>query len=265
MIVWNNARALNAAANTVFGVLIVAVFASSLWWLAQRPMFTLRDVAIGAAPGHPVKHINEAVLRAAGVRHIEGNFFTVDLQAVRARFEQVPWVRRANVRRIWPDGLRVDLEEHEPFATWDDGSLVNTEGELFVANLDEAEEDGSLPDLSGPQGTEKLVTQRYRELQKSLAPLQMKPVALSLSARYAWSAEMDNGLTLMLGREQGLTVSDRIARFVRAWPALVERVGEYRGPIDLRYPNGFAIRTASVDENLRPAPTEKEKPKQKAQ
>ena len=48
---------------------------------------------------------------------------------------------------------------------WDDGRLVNTRGELFVANPAEAEEDSEtpLPELSGPAGSERDVSARYLE------------------------------------------------------------------------------------------------------
>jgi cell division septal protein FtsQ len=50
----------------------------------------------------------------------------------------------------------------------------------------------------------------------------------------------------MLGREQGLATRERIERFVRVYPELVARIGQWPGTIDLRYPNGFAIRLADA-------------------
>ena len=47
---------------------------------------------------------------------LQGTFFTADLDLVRERFETVPWVRHAAVRRIWPDRLEVRVEEHAELA-----------------------------------------------------------------------------------------------------------------------------------------------------
>jgi cell division protein FtsQ len=180
-----------------------------------------------------------------------GNFFTVDLEAVRRAFETVPWVRRAQVRREWPNRLVVAVEEHQVLGSWDDGRFVNTFGELFTANAAEAEEDNrDLPELAGPAGSERDVASRYLDFKSWFARLSLVPDQVTLSPRYAWTVHFDNGtdsgLTVDLGRERdGNTVPERVLRMINAWPALVSR---WPKPtlIDLRYPNGFALRAEGL-------------------
>ncbi len=240
---WHDSRLLNALANGVFGATLLAVSAGAAWWLSQRPHFTLRSVAIEAAEGHPLRYVSAPLLRAAVARHVRGNFFAVDLEQVRATFETVPWVRRAAVRRVWPDGLVVAIEEHRPLAFWGDGRLVNTYGELFAANLAEAEEDGDLPQFSGPEGSAQQVARRYAELREAVQPLGVHPDSVTLSSRYAWTMRLDDGTTLLLGRDQGMPVERRVARWVDAYPEVVASLNRRAEVIDLRYPNGFAIRS----------------------
>ena len=223
---WHDVRLMNLAANALMAVAIGAMLAGAGWWLAQRPMFALRTVVIEpAGESLPLRHVNTTLLRAAGLRQVPGNFLTVDLGAVRDAFERVPWVRRAQVRRIWPNALRIGIEEHQPLATWADGRLVNRHGELFAANAAEAEED---------------------------APLQLHLEAVALSPRYAWSVRLDNGLTLMLGREQGLPISERVARWVALYPHVQARLNRRADTIDLRYPNGFAVHAPGALEKAPP-------------
>jgi cell division protein FtsQ len=192
------------------------------WWLVQRPGHALRSVSIDAMPGTDMRHVSSLLLGQAVRQRLKGNFFTIDLDLVRAGFEQVPWVRRATVRRIWPNRLAVSIEEHRPLALWGDGRLLNTFGELYTANLAEAEEDGPLPHFAGPPGSESRVLTRYEEMRRWLAPLGRTPQALVLSARYAWAAQLDDGTRLMLGRDQGR--ADRGAS-----GALGQRVPEGQG------------------------------------
>ena len=243
MNVWHDSRLMNALANALLGATLLAALASAAWWLSQRPYFTLRGVAIEAAEGHPLRHVSAPLLRAAVTRHVRGNFFAVDLDAVRATFETVPWVRRASVRRVWPDGLVVAIEEHRPLAFWGDGRLVNTFGELFAANLAEAEEDGDLPQFSGPEGSALQVARRYAELREAVAPLGVHPDVVALSPRYAWTMRLDDGTTLLLGRDQGMPIERRVARWVGAYPEVMASLKRRAEVIDLRYPNGFAIRS----------------------
>jgi cell division protein FtsQ len=156
----------------------------------------------------------------------------------------VPWVRTAMVRREWPNKLIVSLEEYRTLGAWgEDGSLLSVTGDVFTANLDEAEEDGPLLAFSGPEGSEKDVAARYGQIKDWFAPLSLKPAALALSDRYAWTVKMDNGMTLELGREQNInTMHDRIMRLIGVYPQLLQKMNGKIENVDLRYPNGMALR-----------------------
>lgn len=243
MNLWHNVRVLNALANAVSGATLLAVLVAGLWWLSQRPVFALASVRIAATEDHALHRVSPLLLRATVARDVRGNFFAIDLDAVRAVFETVPWVRHASVRRIWPDGLEVAIEEHRPLALWDDGRLVNTFGELFAANLAEAEEDGELPQFSGPEGSALQVARRYAQLRAQVASLHVQPDSVALSPRHAWTVRLDDGTTLLLGRDEGMPLDRRVARWVDAWPQVAASLGRRAEVVDLRYPNGFAIRT----------------------
>src|SRR5205085_11723362 len=63
---------------------------SDLWWVSQRPMFLLRAVRVESMYGLDLEHVNELTVRNSVVGKIKGNFFTTDLEQVRATFEAVP-------------------------------------------------------------------------------------------------------------------------------------------------------------------------------
>lgn len=259
MNLWHDVRLLNAIANGLMAVAVTALVVSVGAWVVQRPAFALQAVVVEpSSPEQPLQHVNRALLRSAGAARLHGNFFTVDLGAVREAFEQVPWVRRAQVRRIWPNTLRVGIEEHEPLAVWHDGRLVNTFGELFAANAAEAEADRALLEFSGPPGSEAEVMRRWQELRTQLAPLSLTPEALTLSSRYAWSARLENGTVLLLGRDQGLPIAERVARWVAVYPTVQTRLNREIAQVDLRYPNGFAMRAPGA---LDKAPPDKGGPR----
>ena len=244
MNLWHDPRALNAIANVMvmaaFGCLLLAC----IWWVGQRSTFDLLAIEVGPVSGRTLDHVDQRRMDAQGVNRLEGNFFTVGLDRVREHFEQVPWVRRAEVRRIWPNRLFVALEEHQVLARWkdDSGRFVNTHGELFSVNPAEVANHQNLLLLSGPDGSQALVARRYDELAHQLLPLSMQPVELELSDRQSWTARLDSGITLKMGRDEGLPVADRVARWVTAHPLIQARLNGRAEVIDLRYPNGFAVR-----------------------
>lgn len=239
---WQDAKTLNATANGLLAVVMLVCAAAGVWWLAQRPMFNLRVIRIESLDGAELRHISELTLRNGTQGRIKGNFFTANLDSVRSAFEVVPWVRRAAVRREWPNQLIVSLEEHEALGTWgEDGRLLSTKGDVFTANLAEAEDDHALPEFYGPDGSEKEVLARFGELRGWFAPLKLVPELISLSSRYAWTVKLDNGLSVALGREQTpTTLKERVARLTGIYPTLVGRLQNI-DTIDMRYQNGLAL------------------------
>ena len=82
------------------------------------------------------------------------------------------------------------------------------------------------------------------------SPIKAEPLSVALSGRYAWRAKLSNGTVIEFGREQNdedrAAMEARVKRFVASWPQLTQQWGKQIEYADLRYPNGFAIRTASV-------------------
>jgi cell division protein FtsQ len=246
---WHDVRALNASAGGLMALTLLACIASCVWWISQRPMFTLHSVRVESMYGIGLKHVNEVTVRNGVVGKIKGNFFTANLEQVRTTFEAVPWVRRASIRREWPDQLIVSVEEHEALGTWgEDGRLLSVKGDVFTANLAEADEDHPLPAFEGPEGSEKDVLARFAQLRSWFAPVRLVPESLSLSSRYAWTVKLDNGMRVALGREQDPnTLKARVQRLVGIYPQLVARLQEGRiDSIDMRYPNGLALASSAL-------------------
>jgi cell division protein FtsQ len=263
---WHDVRALNATASALMALTVLALIASGVWWLSQLPMFSLRAVTVESMYGIDLRHVNELTVRNGVIGKIRGNFFTADLEQVRTTFETVPWVRRATVRREWPNQLIVEVEEHEALGTWgEDGRLLSVKGDVFTANVAEADDENELPAFHGPVGSEKEVLARFSELRTLFAPVKLVPQALSLSNRYAWTVKLDNGMSVELGREQDKsTLKNRVRRLVGVYPQLVARLQEGRiDTIDMRYPNGLALSSAALSVPLdatKPVKAAKKKP-----
>lgn len=245
---WHDIKSMNSIANALFGLFALAVLAAGIWWLAQRPLFTLRVIRIESIGEEQLRHVNSSTIKGTAVPRIKGNFFTADLDNVRLAFEAVPWVRRVAVRREWPDTLIVSLEEHVPLGTWgEDGRLLSVKGDVFIANLAEAEEDGALREFSGPDGSEKDVVARFNELCDWFKPIELKPDSVQLSGRYAWTVKLDNGMTVALGREQSsTTLRERVDRLIGIYPKLMESLRNRIERVDMRYPNGLALKATGL-------------------
>ncbi|MEA5098514.1 MAG: cell division protein FtsQ/DivIB [Burkholderiaceae bacterium] len=240
---WHDIKLLNALTGALIGFCALVLLVAGLWWLAQRPMFALKVITVTGIEKPELRHVNALTVKSTVLPRVQGNFFTVNLDSLRLAFETVPWVRRATVRREWPNRLIVTIEEHQPLGTWgEDGRLLSTDGDVFTANLAEAEEDGKLFDFGGPAGSGKEVASRYQDFRLWFAPLKLSPVAVHLSDRFSWSVRLSNGMTVKLGREQsGMKLKEQVERMIQVYPQLVARMKGRIDSLDLRYPNGLAL------------------------
>jgi cell division protein FtsQ len=247
---WDEPRLLNTAASALYALALVLVVYAGTTMIAHSPVFPLRAISVQGN----LEHVNRGQIVDALQGRVSGTIFTVDVEAIRSMFQTMPWVRRAEVRRRWPDRLEVSLQEHVPLARWGqeaEGRLVNLHGEIFAGRVG-AERDAELPKFGGPAGSEQEVARRYALFRELLAPLSLEPRTVALSQRQSWQLRLSNGLTVQLGRDSEKDpVRERFARFVEVYPRTLGRLSRRLDYVDLRYSNGFALR---VPESLRAEP-----------
>lgn len=246
-------RLMNAAAAFIVTGFAVALVAAGAMWLARTSTFTLRAIEVQGL----LTRGQLPTLRTHALPELAGNFFSIDLGEAQKAFESVPWVRRAIVRRIWPDRLVVFLEEHEAralFETSESGGqggdsgftrLVNSFGEVFDANLGDVE-DEALPFFSGPEGRAGEMLGLWQRLQPAFGARGQRIDRLALSGRGSWRAELDKGVVIEMGRGSEAEVVERTERFLRTVGQMTAR---YRQPLlyaDLRHADGYALKLRGV-------------------
>lgn len=230
---WNNPQAL----NRLTGAAIVAALAMSLAGLLSRAA-NMDTFAVGQI--HlvgDVAHVTREQVETIVIDELKGTFFTVDLVSARAAFEKLPWVRRVDIRRRWPNRLEVAVEEHRELARWGNTALVNTYGEMF-----EGASNKRLPVFEAPAGTHAEVAKHYRQFNEVLAPIGRGVHRIELSERRAWRLYLDDGTVVELGRDG---VVARLEGFVGVYGRSVAELSGGVRYVDLRYANGFAVRVSN--------------------
>ena len=240
-------RMMNATAATLFVLFTLMAIAALTTWAANHGLFAISVVTVNG----DVTHNNAITLRANVVPRLAGSFLTVDLARTRAAFESVPWVRRAVVRREFPNRLKVTLQEHRAVALWGpegDSRLLNAFGEVFEANAGEVEHE-ALPRLSGPPGQEPQVLAQYQMLAPQFEALDLSIEQLELSGRGSWIARLDTGAVIELGRGTEEEVRARTARFLKTLTQVTSRYQRRPDAVetaDLRHADGYALRLRGV-------------------
>lgn len=247
-------RLMTVATRALVMVLCALCAAAALFWVVRHPVWTVRAITVQGDVGHQNAVTFRAQLATQMKTTLSGSFLTLDLQQVKRLFEGVPWVRRAVVQRDFPNRLKVTIEEHQAAAWWGpsgSGRLVNRLGEVFEASPDEGEE---LPELAGPDHQSQQVWALYQTLQAEFQRLEMGLTRLELNERGSWRAELDTGARIELGRGTPDELLARVQRFTGTLSQLTARYPGALQSVDLRYPNGYALRVRGVTTVIEDSP-----------
>lgn len=185
-----------------------------------------------------------------------GNFFQVDVNEVQSYVLTLPWVYSVAVRKQWPNELKIYVVDQNPIALWNGNFLINQLGQVFQADIERINH--YLPNFFGPEGSELLALENYRDLNALLDYKALKIDELVLSERFSWQLTLDDGVTLNLGREERV---ERIQRFMDVYPIIkaqlrAKKITEKQQNqavdyIDLRYDTGLAVGWKTVDKITR--------------
>jgi cell division protein FtsQ len=245
-------RLTHAVASSVYLLVLAGALMAGWLWLMRAPIFPIRNIQL---QGELLRNSVPSI-RATAAPRLAGNFFSVNLADARQAFEAVPWVRRAVVRRVWPDQLAVHLEEHRAVALWQIASdvdgperLVNHHGEVFDANMGDVEDD-NLPALSGPEGSAASMLAMYKKISPLIARMGLTVSRLELSTRGSWRAETDTEAVIELGRGNEEQVLARTERFVQTFAEATSRWGAPLETADLRHADGYAVKLRPVKAEL---------------
>jgi cell division protein FtsQ len=185
-----------------------------------------------------------------------GNFFQVNVNEVQTQVLTLPWVYSVAVRKQWPNELKIYVVDQKPVAIWNGGFLINQLGQVFQADLERIKH--YLPNFFGPEGSESLALQNYRDFNVLLGFGALAIDELVLSERFSWQLTLDDGVTLNLGREERV---ERIQRFMNVYPMIKSQlkakkiVEKHKNQavdyIDLRYDTGLAVGWKTVEKITR--------------
>ncbi|MDR2111907.1 MAG: cell division protein FtsQ/DivIB [Candidatus Accumulibacter sp.] len=240
---WNRPQLMEEVADLLFTAGVAALLMMAAIVAARLPLFRIREVVVVSE----LREVRRGEIERALAANLRGNFFSARLETFRKSLEQLPWVRRAEVRRRWPASIEVRIEEHQPVAFWGrpGGRLLNSHGEIFLAGISVPPPE-TLPVLAGPTGFAPEMLAYYRQAAELLKTIGRKPRALNVSPRLALQLKLDDGMIVELGRQQAkATIRERLERFTGFYPWMLTAAGQRPEVVDMRYPNGFALRTGA--------------------
>jgi len=187
-----------------------------------------------------IEHTQPQTLQEALSPLVHRGFFSIDVDLIRERLLQEPWIADAFVRRIWPIYVDIRLIEKHPIAKWNGLGLLSTNGELFRPS---AYMLLHLPQFIGPDEARIEMLRYYHEINRILQSLHVKISYFELTPYASWKIILDNGIVIRINHKDLLT---RLAQFVSVYPKIIRGHPQDVEYIDLRYPYGVAVHWKTV-------------------
>lgn len=213
------------------------------------------------------QHVSPALVREKFAADRGVSVLRVPLEARRAAIEEIPWVERAQVSRVLPDGIRVEITERTPVAFLrmnTDLALVDADGVILERPLA-----GSFrfPVVTGiSEITPREVRrQRMQEFGKFIAEIDsVRPGASDLVSEMDLREASDLRVTLtslaQLGDPQAsVLVHFGTGDYGHKLRVLLDNLAEWRAQVgrvdsvDLRFDNQVVVNPESVAASGKPA------------
>ena len=102
-----------------------AVFGSG-FFLEHQPVLTHIEVH-QSTPHLVLSELN------THINALKQPFFNLDLAQSRQRLQSMPWVKRAHIKRVWPNTLKINLDTYTPVAQFNDAYWFESNGATFKA------------------------------------------------------------------------------------------------------------------------------------
>ena len=231
------------------GIALGTLLAAGLvaFWVLSSPRFLITEVTVtGAGRLRP-----EDVAAASGIGP-GTNFFRLDRDAVVARLETLPLVRRADLVRRFPNQVTLAIEERRPFTLvhagqlhWIDEQGVNLGPESRAVALRAPVLTGLAPsDLAGDGGVSPRVAagvSLLRMLLRSETGLIQQISEIDVSRPDGPVLYTVDGVEVRLGADDW---EGRLAR-LQGVLAQLRAGGEAVGAIDLRFRDQVVLKTAT--------------------
>jgi cell division protein FtsQ len=181
-----------------FVVAIVAIIAGVGWALLGSKFLVVRSIEVNGAPA-----ISRAqVIAASGVK-AGTPLIRVDTSSVARRVEQITLVQSARVRRAWPDGLVITLQQRQAVLAITAGSQYRLIDKFGVVLRQVAQPPAGMPVLTTPGTAQPASLRGSPAVAAAAAVLRDLPTALSRSVKGIGAATADS-VTLHL--RDGITI-----------------------------------------------------------
>jgi cell division protein FtsQ len=123
---------------------VIFLFLSLYLFLRGAPFLRLKEATIRGN-----KRIStEEILGMTGLKE-KPNILTLDIKALNTRLGQQPWIEKSTIQRVFPNGIRITVQERSPVAIVHLGKLYFIDKNRVIFDEVDPEEASAYPIFTG--------------------------------------------------------------------------------------------------------------------
>jgi len=203
---------------------------------ANQLGFRISEVAL--AGEHEIGR--DQILQLAGITERSSLLF-LDAARTRARLLTNPWIADATVLKLYPDRLRIEIKERQPFALWQkDGrvGLISADGTVLEATA--PPRFATLPLIVG-KGAEQ-TAQDFLALVARYPSIAQMTEASVLVAERRWNLHLKNGVEVLLPEDEAEQALRTLVDLDHTKKLLTKDIVA----VDLRLPDRVTVRQSDA-------------------
>lgn len=198
--------------------------------------FGLRDVTVEGRHKTSRQALRRAVNTDLGI-----SVFDINLTAVKERLEDLPWVEQANVTRVLPNILHIELTERQAFLLWESEQgtgLIDRSGTVITrSNLSSYD---YLPRIRGLKS--RIHATAMMDMLEAYPMLRKRMVGAEWVSDRRWTIFLDHGGAVHLPAEEIIPALDLLMEMEAEKQVLAMRGRS----IDLRLPDRVVLRAVPL-------------------
>lgn len=216
-------------------MILVMLISVLLWMWGYLPKMNVLPIKVVKVEG-TYRHVMPDELKAIIYPFTQVGFLTFNMRELQHKLIQLPWIAEVVINRVWPDTVKIKINEKNVVARWGENELLSGSGEIFQPEKSSIPTD--LPQLIGPTINAKNILKAYQKMSKLLDSVGLQISILDMSKHYQCEVKLTNGTVLRLGENDSLS---QVQRFVRSYDDLIIKQDTFPAQVDLRYPDGMAV------------------------
>lgn len=222
-------------------------------WLNKPGNFPFKKVELI----NPLENQESKELQKITARALNGGFFSLNVDELRAELvAELPWIKSAAVRKVWPNKLLVDIVEHKPVARWlsiekkaaENTQLLSQKGIVFSPLLTARQKQkfAQMALLTGTGSNAEKVLKNCVLINKQLNQLELAIKQCGMNKRRSWMVKLssEHEFNIKLGKDK---IMRHLERFIKVFSGQLKPYISSVKSADLRYSNGFSVQWKPVE------------------